>query len=77
MNIFVEDKDLVVLNTFFKLPSRRLYTWSSPHDQPGDIARNQIDYMCIKKRFRNSCLRVKTYPGADIESDHDSLVGIF
>lgn len=75
--IFVEDEDLAVLKTFFKLPPRCLYTWRSPHDQPGDIVRNQIDYMFIKNRFRTSCLRVKTYPGADIESDHNPLVGSF
>jgi len=37
LKIFVEDADLVVLNTFFKLPSRSLYTLRSPRDQPGDI----------------------------------------
>jgi hypothetical protein len=77
LKIFVENEDLAVLNTFFKLPPRRLYKWRSPRDQSGDIVRNQIDYMFIKKRFRNSCLRVKTYPGADIESNHNHLVGSF
>jgi len=33
--------------------------------------------MFIKKRFRNSCLRVKTYPSAYIESDYNPLVGSF
>lgn len=30
--------------------------------------------MLIPKRFRNICLGVKTYPGADIESDHCPVV---
>jgi len=72
MKLFVED--LIELNTFFKLPPRRLYTWISPWDQPGGIVRNQIDYMFIPKRSCNSCLGVKTYPGAEIESDHCPVV---
>ena len=34
--------------------------------------RNQIDY--INKRFRNSILQVKGYPGADGGSDHVPIV---
>jgi hypothetical protein len=45
--------------------------------QPGGIIRNQIDYMFIPTRFRTSCLRVKTYPGTDIEPDHCSIVRKF
>jgi endonuclease/exonuclease/phosphatase family metal-dependent hydrolase len=32
---------------------------------PGDRVRNQIDFITINKRFRNSIKNVKTYPGAD------------
>lgn len=77
MKLFIEEEELIILNTFFKLPPRRLYTWTSPKDQPGGIFRNQIDYILIPKRFRNSYLGVKTYPGADIESDHCPVVGEF
>uniref|UniRef100_A0A8D8W1T6 Craniofacial development protein 2 n=1 Tax=Cacopsylla melanoneura TaxID=428564 RepID=A0A8D8W1T6_9HEMI len=74
---FVEDSELVVTNTFFQLPPRRLYTWKSPQDKPEKVTRNQIDYILVNKRFRNSFTSVKTYPGADIESDHVPLVGVF
>lgn len=77
METFAETSELVVLNTFFKLPARRLYTWKSPQDKPGRIVRNQIDFMLVNKRFRNSFKAVKTYPGADLESDHVPLVGVF
>ena len=46
----------VVTNTWFKNHPRRLYTWRSP----GDLTRNQIDYILSSKRFRNSILNCKT-----------------
>ena len=36
--------------------------------------RNQIDYITINKRFRNSILQVKGYHGADGGSDHVPIV---
>ena len=49
------------MNTFFRYHPRHLYTWRSP----GDRVRNQIDYITVNKRFRNSLQQVKTYPEAD------------
>uniref|UniRef100_A0A8D8R7S7 Craniofacial development protein 2 n=3 Tax=Cacopsylla melanoneura TaxID=428564 RepID=A0A8D8R7S7_9HEMI len=46
-------------------------------DKPGNIYRNQIDFIMVNKRFKNSCTSVKTYPGADIGSNHVPLVGVF
>ena len=61
---------LIVTNTCFKKPKRRLYTWKAP----GDWGRHQLNYMLIKHRFRNSVKDVQTLPGADIDSDHNLLV---
>jgi hypothetical protein len=33
-----------------------------------------LDYVPVKQRFRNSVKDVQTLPGADIDSDHNSLV---
>lgn len=77
LETFAEENQLAVMNTWFKLHPRRLYTWKSPADKPGKIVRNQIDYILINRRYRNSCTYVKTYPGADINSDHVPLVGNF
>lgn len=77
LRVFAEEQELIILNTFFKLHPRRLYTWKAPADGPERIVRNQIDYILINKRFRNSCLAVKAYPGADIGSDHNPLMGKF
>ncbi|KAI0234727.1 Craniofacial development protein 2, partial [Lamellibrachia satsuma] len=51
----------VIMNTFFKLQARRLYTWRSPDK----VTRNQIDYIMCTTRWRSSVRRVTTLPGAD------------
>lgn len=73
---FCEDNEMIITNTWYKLPKRRLYTWKAPFDDgnnPG-ASRNQIDYIIVNKRFRNAVKGVTTYPGADIGSDHQPLV---
>ena len=67
---FCVQRDLCIMNTFFKHPERRTYTWKSP----GDVHRNQIDYLMIRHRFKNSVVQCKTYPGADIGSDHNPVI---
>ena len=67
---FCEEHNLVVTNILFQHPPRRLYTWKSP----GDIVRNQIDYILVSQRYRNSLKQVKTYPGADVNSDHNPVI---
>lgn len=56
-----ESWEQIIMNTYFRHHPRHLYTWKSP----GDRVRNQIDYITINKRFRNSIKQVKTKPGAD------------
>ena len=60
----------VISNTWFKHDPRKLWTWRSP----GGRYKNQIDYIIINKRFRNAVTQVKTYPGADCNTDHNSVV---
>lgn len=67
---FCEEQELIISNTWYKQPARRLYTWKSP----GDVSRNQIDYILIRNRFRNAVQQVKTYPGADCNSDHNPVI---
>ncbi|XP_029174698.1 uncharacterized protein LOC114943274 [Nylanderia fulva] len=73
---FCQETEMVVTNTWYKLPKRRLYTWKSPLDGGSnpEPVRNQIDYVLINKRFRNMVRSIKAYPGADIGSDHNPLV---
>ena len=67
---FCNEENLCIANTLFEHPARKLYTWKSP----GDVKRNQIDFVMIRKRFRNSIKQCCTYPGADIHSDHNPVM---
>ena len=67
---FCERHNLCIVNTMYKQPKRLLYTWKSP----GDLPRNQIDYVLIKNRFKNTVSTCKTYPGLDIGSDHNPVI---
>ena len=67
---FCIENNLMITNTFFQNPIRLLYTWKSP----GDIARNQIDYILVSKRHKNSIKQCKTFPGSDIGSDHNPVL---
>lgn len=70
---WAESHHLIIGNTWFRQPPRCLWTWRSP----GNEYRNQIDFIMIQKRFRNSLLTVKTRPSADAGSDHVPVVGKF
>lgn len=59
---FCQTNLLMMCNTLFKVTIRRLFTWTSPFDNP---VRNQIDYILIYSRFRNCVKRATTYPCAD------------
>ena len=67
---FCQINNLTISNTWLQHHLRKVYTWKSPVD----IVRSQIDYIMIKKRFRNNVKQAKAYPGADINSDHNPVV---
>lgn len=71
---FCIEHDLCVANTLFKNHPRRLYTWCSPADRCDHLVRNQIDFVLLKREFRKCIKSTKTYPGADINSDHNPVV---
>lgn len=64
---------MVVTNTLFKLAPRRIYKWRSPQDIDGKVVRNQINFIMIKKIHRNKIKSSITYPGAEINSDHNQV----
>ncbi|XP_072398255.1 uncharacterized protein [Diabrotica undecimpunctata] len=66
----VEEVKVILLETLDWAPQ-------SPADNQHKVIRNQIDYLLICKRYRNSIKSVKSYPGADVGSDHNSVVGRF
>ena len=67
---WAKEHGMIIGNTIFCQPPRRLWTWKSP----GDNIRNQIDYVMMKTRFRNSLISCKPYPGADYYSDHVPII---
>ena len=72
---FATFNNLVLTNTLgLHKPSRR-WTWHSPDGKH----HNQIDYILVKKRFRSgvNIHRTRSFPGADIESDHDLVMMTF
>ncbi|XP_049944546.1 uncharacterized protein LOC126426686 [Schistocerca serialis cubense] len=67
---FCTEHNLIIANTWFKNHERRLYTWKNP----GDTERCQIDYIMVRQRFSNQVLNCMTFPGADVDSNHNLLV---
>ncbi|VDP46545.1 unnamed protein product [Schistosoma margrebowiei] len=63
----------VIGGTIF--PHKRIHktTWTSPDH----TTQNQIDHICINKKFRRTIEDVRTKRGADIASDHHLLVLIY
>lgn len=70
---FCQEEEFLITNTLYKLPFRRLYTWTSPQHTQENIVRNQIDFMLINQRYRNCNKSTKAYPGADLYTDHNLL----
>ena len=67
--------DLVLANTFGHHKTSRRWTWRSPDGRQ----HNQIDYILVRKRFRSgvNIARTRSFPEADIGSDHDLLMMTF
>ena len=59
-------------NTLGNQKPFRRWTWHSPDGTHHD----QIDYILVKKRFRSGIktARTRTFPGADVGSDHDMVM---
>lgn len=67
---FCRQHELVISNTLFNNHKIRRYTWK----MPGDLGRYQIDFILVRNRFKNQVKSCKTYPGADINSDHNLVM---
>ena len=63
---FANNNKMVICNTVFKQPKRRIWTWQSPRSE-----RYQLDYIMIRSRYINTVRNCHTYPGEDVNSDHN------
>ena len=72
---FATFNDFVLANKFGHHKASRRWTWHSPNGQ----RHNQIEYILVRKRFRSgvNIARTRSFPGADIGSDHDLLMMTF
>lgn len=67
---FCASCDLVIGGTIFPHKTCHLATWVSPDLK----TENQIDHICISRKFRRSLQDVRVKRGADAASDHHLLV---
>ena len=67
---FCKKLEMNITNTFFEQKEGSRHTWISPDGK----TRNQIDYVLVNNRFRNSIKNSKSRPGADCGSDHNPVV---
>ena len=72
---FASANGLVVTNTLAPHKNSRRTTWHSPSGEH----HNQIDYIMVRKRYRSSVNihKTRSFPGADIASDHDLVMMTF
>lgn len=69
---FASYNNLVLANTLGEHKASRCWTWHAPDG----VHHNQIDYILVQNRFRSGINRAKTrtFPGADVGSDHDLVI---
>jgi endonuclease/exonuclease/phosphatase family metal-dependent hydrolase len=61
---------MVIGSTTFPHKKIQLATWRSPDVAPN----NQIDHLLIDARHKNNMMDVRTYRGANADSDHYPVI---
>jgi hypothetical protein len=67
---FATSKNLVVKGTMFPHRNIHKYIWTSPEGKTN----NQIDHVLIDRRWHSSILDVRSFRGADCDTDHYLVV---
>ena len=67
---FCQLNDLVIGGSLFQYKDIHKAMWTTPNG----IVKNQIDYFCIRRKFRHSLFDVRKYRTADINSDHQLCI---
>ena len=73
---FLSTTGLYATNTKFQHSMRHRSTWGGLIKKDGILTQyfNQIDYIMVDKRFRNSLKDARAYNGQEFNSDHSLLV---
>jgi len=67
---FATSKNLVVTSTMFPHQNIHKYTWTSLDGK----THNQIDHVLIDRRCHSSVLDVRSFRGADCDTDHHLVI---
>lgn len=70
---FCDIQDLVIGGSLFPHKRSHKVTWFSPDH----VTENQIDHICISRRYRRSLENVRNKRSADIGSDHHLVIAEF
>jgi len=70
---FATSKNLVVKSTMFPHRNIHKYTWTSPDGKTN----NQIDHVLIDRSWHSSVLDVRSFRGADCDTDHYLVIAKF
>jgi hypothetical protein len=69
---FATSHNLTLANTLFLHKLSRISTWNAPNRS----THHQINYILISNKFKSSInkVRTRTFPGADMGNDHDTVL---
>lgn len=70
---FCSSKDLIISSTYFPRKDIHKHTWAAPDGK----TKSQIDHIIIDKRYKTSIRNIRSYRGADGDTDHYLLVATF
>jgi len=70
---FATSQNLVVKSTMFPHRNIHKYTWTSPDGK----THNQIDHVLIDRRWQSSVLDVRSFRGAECDTDHCVVIAKF